>query len=118
MTGGVVVGQLACRCAAANHFPVSSHVCQRASIRGPLACHQASSIAKAVVKFAGAVGKYGVSNPRSFVVGDRKEVEEMEVSKVSPMPVNLLALLTKDEVLDMLAYVLSGGEAEHELFKR
>ena len=41
----------------------------------------------------------------------------MEVSKTSPMPANLLGLLTKDEILDMLAYVLSGGEPEHELFK-
>ena len=42
----------------------------------------------------------------------------MEVSKTSPMPVNLLGLLTKDEVLDMLAYVLSGGEPGHEVFKQ
>ena len=59
-----------------------------------------------------------LTDPNQRVSVDRKEVEEMEVSKISPMPVNLLALLTKDEVLDMLAYVLSGGEPDHELFKR
>ena len=59
-----------------------------------------------------------LTDPNQRVSIDRKEVEEMEVSKISPMPANLLALLTRDEVLDMLAYVLSGGEPEHELFKR
>ncbi len=37
------------------------------------------------------VGKYGVSNPRSFVVGDRKEVEEIE-------PNNTRETATKAEV--------------------
>ncbi|MES2788953.1 MAG: hypothetical protein V4719_04975 [Planctomycetota bacterium] len=37
------------------------------------------------------VGKYGVSNPRSFVVGDRKEVEEVE-------PNNTRETATKAEV--------------------
>ena len=59
-----------------------------------------------------------LTDPNQRVSIDRKEVEEMEVSKTSPMPVNLLGLLTKDEVMDMLAYVLSGGDPEHELFKR
>jgi hypothetical protein len=30
----------------------------------------------------------------------------------------LLAMLTKDEVLDLVAYVLSGGDAENERFKK
>jgi putative heme-binding domain-containing protein len=59
-----------------------------------------------------------LTDPNQRVSIDRKEVEEMEVSKTSPMPVNLLGLLTKDEVLDMLAYVLSGGEPGHEVFKQ
>ncbi|MEO6755202.1 MAG: c-type cytochrome, partial [Chthoniobacteraceae bacterium] len=47
---------------------------------------------------------------------DRKDVKSIENSKVSPMPPGLLNLLKKDEILDLLAYVLSGGNPEHEMF--
>ena len=59
-----------------------------------------------------------LTDPNLRVTIDRKQIEEMEPSKTSPMPVNLLRLLTKDEVLDLLAYVLSGGEPTHEMFRR
>ena len=59
-----------------------------------------------------------LTDPNKRVTIDRKQIEEMEPSKTSPMPANLLALLTRDEVLDLLAYVLSGGEPTHELFKK
>ena len=39
--------------------------------------------------------------PALLKVIDRKEIEEMEPSKLSPMPVGLLNLLTKDEILDL-----------------
>ena len=39
---------------------------------------------------------------------DRKKVVSIGPSKVSPMPVNLLAMMTKDEILDLLAYMLNG----------
>ena len=42
---------------------------------------------------------------------DRKKVVSIGTSKVSPMPVNLLAMMTKDEILDLLAYTLNGGTA-------
>ncbi len=59
-----------------------------------------------------------LTDPNLRVTIDRKEIEEMEPSKTSPMPANLLGRLTKDEVLDLLAYVLSGGEPGHELFRK
>ncbi len=59
-----------------------------------------------------------LTDPNLRVTIDRKQIEEMEPSKISPMPANLLGLLTKDEVLDLLAYVLSGGEPTHDLFKK
>ena len=40
----------------------------------------------------------------------------IEVSKVSPMPPMLLNMLKKEEVLDLLAYILSGGDRENEMF--
>ena len=42
----------------------------------------------------------------------------IEPSKISPMPTGLLNLLTKDEILDLAAYVLSGGNPRHDLFRR
>jgi len=59
-----------------------------------------------------------LSDPNQRTNVDRKEVKSMEVSKVSPMPPMLLSMLTKDEVLDLVAYVLSGGDAENERFKK
>jgi hypothetical protein len=42
----------------------------------------------------------------------RSELEELEASKTSTMPMNLLITYTRDEILDLLAYVQSGGRAE------
>ena len=49
---------------------------------------------------------------------DRKEVKSIELSKVSPMPPMLLNMLTQDEILDLVAYVLSGGDKENAWFKK
>jgi putative heme-binding domain-containing protein len=56
------------------------------------------------------------TDPNQRVAIDRKEVVSLEPSKVSPMPAGLLNPLTKDEILDLFAYVLSGGDAKHEYF--
>ncbi len=49
------------------------------------------------------------SDPNQQTAIDRKKVVSIGTSKVSPMPLNLLALMTKDEILDLLAYMLNGG---------
>ncbi|MEX2579799.1 MAG: family 16 glycoside hydrolase [Verrucomicrobiales bacterium] len=59
-----------------------------------------------------------LTDPNQRVNVDRKEVESIEVSEVSPMPPMLLNMLTKEEVLDLVAYVLSGGDAENEMFAK
>ena len=59
-----------------------------------------------------------LSDPAQRVIIDRKFVTSIETSKVSPMPEGLLNLLTKSEVMDLVAYVLSGGDRDSELFKR
>ncbi len=58
------------------------------------------------------------SEPHTQTRVDRKEVKSIEPSKVSPMPPMLLNMLTKDEVLDLAAYVLSGGDPKHAMFAR
>lgn len=57
-----------------------------------------------------------LTDPNQRVNVDRKEVKSIELSTVSPMPPMLLAMLKKDEILDLVAYVLSGGNKEHAMF--
>jgi putative heme-binding domain-containing protein len=59
-----------------------------------------------------------LSNPDQRVNIDRKQVKSIELSTVSPMPPMLLSMLTKEEVLDLLAYTLSGGDKDHAMFAK
>ena len=49
---------------------------------------------------------------------DRKQVKSIDLSKVSPMPPMLLMMLKEDEILDLVAYALSGGDKSNEMFKK
>ena len=46
------------------------------------------------------------------------DIEKREPSPVSLMPANLLSPLNENEVLDLLAYLLSRGDPEDSLFAR
>ena len=59
-----------------------------------------------------------LSDPSQQVSIDRKEVKSMELSTVSPMPPMLLSMLTQEEILDLVAYVLSGGDKENAFFQK
>jgi putative heme-binding domain-containing protein len=59
-----------------------------------------------------------LTDPNQRVNVDRKEVKSIELSKVSPMPPMLLAMLKKEEILDLMAYVLSGGDKTNAMFKK
>lgn len=59
-----------------------------------------------------------LSNPDQRANIDRKEVKSIEPSKVSLMPPMLLAMLTQDEILDLVAYVLSGGDKDNAMFAK
>ncbi|MEZ6123246.1 MAG: c-type cytochrome [Planctomycetaceae bacterium] len=48
----------------------------------------------------------------------RKDIEEIQDSKVSIMPAKLLNALNQDEVLDLLAYLLSRGNEKDAMFKK
>jgi len=58
-----------------------------------------------------------LSDPNQRVNVDRKTVESIEPSKVSMMPPHLLMMLTKEEILDLVAYILSGGDENHRAFR-
>lgn len=47
----------------------------------------------------------------------KADVEQMEPSPISLMPANLLDALNENEVLDLIAYILSRGNAEDRMFR-
>jgi putative heme-binding domain-containing protein len=54
--------------------------------------------------------------PHELVSVDRKRVRTKTESPVSMMPSGLLNTLSKDDVLDLLAFLLSGGDKDDPLF--
>ena len=59
-----------------------------------------------------------LTDPNKRISLDRKSIESLEMSKVSAMPTALLNLLTKDEILDLMAYIISSGNRSHSLFQK
>jgi putative heme-binding domain-containing protein len=59
-----------------------------------------------------------LSDPNQREGVDRKQVKSIEPSKISQMPEGLLNMLTKDEILDLVAYTLSGGDAKNGMFSK
>jgi|GEM_PF-88043 len=57
-------------------------------------------------------------DPGNMTNVDRKKIEEMFPSKSSMMPAGLLNTLHEEEILDLLAYLLSRGDPEHPYFKK
>jgi putative heme-binding domain-containing protein len=49
---------------------------------------------------------------------DRRKVESMKPSPISMMPEDLLSTLKEDEILDLLAYLLSRGDPNNKMFKK
>lgn len=48
---------------------------------------------------------------------DRAKLEEVHPASLSPMPTGLIDVLTRDEVLDLLAWLKAGGNANHPSFQ-
>ena len=59
-----------------------------------------------------------LADPNQRVTILRETIEELKVSKTSPMPNGLFDRMTKDEILDLIAYLISGGDSKHEYFKK
>jgi putative heme-binding domain-containing protein len=55
-------------------------------------------------------------NPNQRTSVQRKEIQSMGPSTVSPMPPGLLNMMEKEEIMDLLAYILSGGDTNHRYF--
>src|SRR5262249_41784813 len=56
-------------------------------------------------------------NPERKVTVERAKIVSMEKSSVSPMPANLIDSFQTDEVLDLVAFILSRGDRNHEMFQ-
>ncbi len=54
--------------------------------------------------------------PGNLTNVDREEIEETLVSKTSMMPNGLINTLSKDEILDLVAYLQSGGDPDSPVF--
>lgn len=57
-----------------------------------------------------------LTDPNQRVNIDRNSIEELMVSKTSPMPAGLLNRMKLDEILDLIAYLISGGDVNHASF--
>ena len=58
-----------------------------------------------------------LTDPNLRVDLNRNSIEEIMVSKTSPMPTGLFNRLKKDEILDLIAYLISGGDENHDYFR-
>ncbi len=56
--------------------------------------------------------------PNDLVAIDSSEIKNKTVSKTSIMPPGLINLLNPDELLDLLAYLQSGGNPQDKAFKK
>lgn len=45
------------------------------------------------------------------------QVEAVELSQISMMPPAMIAAMNKDELKNLIAYLVSGGDPEHEAFQ-
>ncbi len=55
-------------------------------------------------------------DPAKLTVIERDQVEESMPAKTSMMPAGLLDRFTEDEILDLLAFLKSGGDPQHPVF--
>lgn len=57
-------------------------------------------------------------DPNAIEGVDRKQIEEQGPSKLSMMPTGLLNTLKEDEILDLMAYLLSRGDRNNPMFQK
>ncbi|MCH2372239.1 MAG: c-type cytochrome, partial [Pirellulales bacterium] len=59
-----------------------------------------------------------LTDPNKRVNINRNTIDEMLVSKTSPMPAGLFNRMTREEILDLVAYLISGADPNHDYFKK
>jgi putative heme-binding domain-containing protein len=56
-------------------------------------------------------------DPNNVTTVDARKIESIETSKVSMMPEGLLDTFKEDEIIDLVAYLLSRGDRNHKMFQ-
>src|SRR5262249_51989055 len=56
-------------------------------------------------------------DPNGLTTINRGKIDSMEKSKVSMMPTGLLDTFQEDEILDLVAYLLSRGDRNQKIFR-
>ena len=59
-----------------------------------------------------------LTDPNQQIAINRQQIDEITISKTSPMPKGLLGRMTKEEILDLVAFLISGGDSSHPAFKK
>ncbi|HMC90111.1 MAG TPA: heme-binding protein, partial [Gemmataceae bacterium] len=57
-------------------------------------------------------------DPNGLVNVNQRRVESVEKSKISMMPTGLLDTLKEDEILDLVAYLLSRADRTNSMFRK
>ena len=57
-------------------------------------------------------------NPNAQTTVKQADIEVMKTATKSMMPPSLLDSFTKEEILDLMAYLLSRGNPDHEMFQK
>lgn len=57
-------------------------------------------------------------HPSKTIEIQKRDIEEHRVSPTSPMPSSLLNTLRRDDILDLLAFLISGGNQQHPAFTK
>ena len=57
-------------------------------------------------------------DPSSTTLVDVKDLVSIEASPISMMPPGLINTMSKDDIYDLLAYFISGGDPKHSAFKK
>ena len=58
-----------------------------------------------------------LQEPTKTVSIKKSDISRMMPSDVSPMPTGLLVTLTREEILDLLAYLVSRGDPQHRAYR-
>ena len=56
-------------------------------------------------------------DPNEQAAVSHSKIESVAPSEISMMPEGLLNMLNEEEILDLLAYMISGGDPNHSMFK-
>ncbi|MDZ4701273.1 MAG: c-type cytochrome [Rhodothermales bacterium] len=77
-----------------------------------------SQVMGRAVKREGGVVAVNVNpfDPTTVITLQESDIAGEEISKISPMPARLIDRLNEEEMLDLMVYLLAGGNAEHELY--